>query len=121
MALFGTKKKVTAKKTVKTVAPKSVEDISGRLENVLKNPWLSEKALIGTEKGIYVFEIPTRATKKDVADAVTKIYKVTPRKVTVVNTPGKRKPLRSKRGWGQRAARRKAYVFLKAGETIQFA
>jgi len=92
----------------------------GRLENILKAPWLSEKALIGTERGIYVFEIPQRATKQDVAEAVQLIYKVTPKKVTVVNLPAKKVSLRTRRGTGSRARRHKAYVHLKAGDSIQF-
>ncbi len=123
MALFKTTKKTTksAKAKAPAKASKEIRDVSGRLENVLKAPWLSEKALIGTEKGIYVFAVPPEATKKDIAQAVEKIYKVTPKKISVVNLPGKRKPMRSKRGFGRRAARHKAYVHLKKGDTIQFA
>lgn len=121
MALFETKKKVTKKVVAPKAVKKDVSDVAGRLENVLKAPWLSEKALIGTEKGVYVFAVPPEATKTDIKLAVQKIYNVTPRKVGIVNTPGKRKALRSKRGFGTRAARHKAYVYLKKGETIQFA
>ena len=122
MALFGTSnKKKTAKAPKASVLAKDVKDESGRLERMLTAPWLSEKALIGTEKGVYVFEVPGSATKTDIAAAVEKIYKVTPRKIAIVNTPGKRKKLRRKRGFGTRAARTKAYVYLKKGETIAFA
>ncbi len=121
MALFSSKKKTVKKKATAPKVHKDVHDTDGRLEGVLKAPWLSEKALIGTEKGIYVFAVPAEATKKDIVRAVEKIYKVTPRKVNVVNTPGKRKALRQKRGFGTRAARHKAYVFLKKGDTITFA
>ena len=111
------KEKVVAVKAMKGL-PK---DISGKLSNIISAPWLSEKALIGTEKGVYVFAIPTTATKIDVALAVQKIYNVVPRKVNVVNLPGKRKALKTRRGFGVRAGKRKAYVFLNKGETIQFA
>lgn len=127
MAIFGTKKEAV-KKVKKEKAPKKVsremhvvKDESGKLSDKLKAPWLSEKALIATEKGIYTFHIPAEATKKDVALAVEKIYKVVPRKVTVVNLPAKRVSLRNRRGFGTRAARRKAYVFLNKGDTIEFA
>lgn len=120
MALFSTKKK-TVKKAAAPKAAKEVRDNAGRLENVIKAPWLSEKALIATEKGVYVFAVPPEATKKEIALAIEKIYKVVPTKVNVVNLPGKRKALRQKRGFGTRAARHKAYVFLKKGDTITFA
>ena len=131
MALFSnnTKKKDStlpaskqAKKT--SVVPKKVtkklpED--GRLENILVAPWLSEKALIGTENGVYVFEVPRSATKPEVSAAIEMIYKVTPKKIRMVNLPAKKVSLRSRRGMGARARRHKAYVYLQSGETIQFA
>ena len=107
MALFSknTKKPATkkaSKKAVKVASP--------------------EKALAHTrlEKGIYVFAVPPEATKTEVALAVERIYKVVPVKVNIANLPGKMKPMRAKRGRGQRARRHKAYVFLKKGDSIQF-
>lgn len=93
----------------------------GRLDGVLKAPWMSEKALIATEAGVYVFAVPPEVTKTDVAAAIEAIYKVKPRKVNIVNMPGKPKPMRNKRGVGYRARRHKAYVYLKKGETITLA
>jgi large subunit ribosomal protein L23 len=121
MALFSNTPKKTVKKTAapKAAAKKLPED--GRLENVLVAPWLSEKALIGTESGVYVFEVPARATKTDVKAAVELIYKVKPTKIRMVNLPAKKVSLRTRRGIGSRARRHKAYVYLKKGETIQFA
>lgn len=130
MALFPTKPKKTVAKTSapKAKKPKKIVKAASsekalsntRLENVLKAPWMSEKALIGTERGVYVFAVPPEATKHDVAKAVERIYKVIPVKVNIANLPGKKKPMRAKRGRGQRARRHKAYVYLKKGETIQF-
>lgn len=127
MALFSktTKKKAPAKKTVKTekkVAAAGEKALSNsKLESVLKAPWLSEKALIGTERGVYVFAVPSDATKTQVKAAIERIYKVVPVKVNVVNLPAKSKTLRHKRGVGSRGMRHKAYVYLKKGETITFA
>ncbi len=90
------------------------------LENVLLAPWLSEKALIGTEKGVYVFNVPLRANKLEVKKAVERVFKVVPTAVNIVNVRGKSKSLRTKRGFGVRSKRRKAYVYLKKGDTIQF-
>jgi large subunit ribosomal protein L23 len=122
MALFSTDTKKTLKKAS---APKAVSEKKfpedGRLEGILARPWLSEKALIGTENGVYVFEVPARATKTTVSQAVQMIYKVTPRQVRMVNLPAKKVNLRTRRGVGTRARRHKAYVYLKKGETIQFA
>lgn len=123
MALFGNKKNTAKKETkAKSVAATPEKALANsKLENVIKAPWLSEKALIGTEKGIYVFEVPADATKPQIKAAVERIYKVVPKKVTVANLPGKLKNLRHKRGQAARPARHKAYVHLKKGDTITFA
>lgn len=125
MALFGnTKKTATAKapkvKKVRKPVAETKKALDGRLERVIRAPWLSEKALIATEKGVYVFAVPADATKTDVKDAIELIYKVRPRKVTMVNLPAKKVALRTRRGTGSRARRHKAYVHLKKGETIAF-
>ncbi len=115
MAIFGTKK------STPPAAVREVKDAAGKLSDVLLAPWLSEKALIGTEKGVYAFHVPMTANKHDVALAIKKTYGVTARKVTMVNLPGKKVAMRTRRGTGTRADRRKAYVHLKKGDTIQFA
>jgi large subunit ribosomal protein L23 len=124
MALFSSnKKKTTTKSAKQTVSskPAAVKSVDGREHEVIRAPWLSEKALIGTENGVYVFAVPADATKTQIAAAVEVIYNVQPRQVRVVNLPAKRKALRTRRGFGVRAARHKAYVYLKKGDTIQFA
>ena len=89
--------------------------------DILIAPWFSEKALIQTDKGVYAFSVPHTANKYEIAKAIKEIYKVTPRQVRIVNLPGKPVSMRTRRGSATRAARRKAYVYLKKGETIQFA
>ena len=125
MALFSNDKKTTKAKSHKSTTRNWGRGIlpadDARLANVLKRPWFSEKALIGTENGVYVFEVPESATKIDVANAVIAAYKVTPMKVRMVNLPAKKVSLRTRRGVGTRARRHKAYVYLKAGDTITFA
>ena len=124
MALFGTKKVNKKDKSVKADTKKSVArakiSANGVAHDIIRAPWFSEKALIVTEKGVYTFGVSTRATKAEIAGAIKEIYKVTPRKIRIVNLPAKRKAMRTKRGVGVRAARRKAYVYLNKGETIQF-
>lgn len=119
MALFTTSKKNTksgaAPSTPKT---KALAREDGRLSDVLKAPWFSEKALIGTERGVYVFQVPADATKPEVAAAIEKFYKVTPVKIRMANLPAKTVSLRTRRGIGTRARRHKAYVYLKKGDTL---
>ncbi|KND50304.1 MAG: ribosomal protein L23 [Parcubacteria bacterium C7867-007] len=119
MPLFSSDTKKSKKESVRSKQPVSKND-DGRLANVLIAPWLSEKALLSSGSGVYVFQIPADATKLEVAAAVEKIYKVTPRKVHVANLPAKSVSLRTRRGTGTRARRHKAYVYLAKGDSIEF-
>lgn len=121
MALFSKTKKTAAKKEVRVSAEGKAAPQTGKLAGILSQPWFSEKALIGTEKGVYVFAVPPTATKTDVAAAVESIYNVKPRKVRMAHLPAKKKQLRGRRGMGTRSRRHKAYVFLKKGETLAIA
>lgn len=115
MALFSS----DTKKSAKPAAKKAVQADDGRLANVLTGPWFSEKALIGTENGVYVFRVPADVTKPQIRAAVEKFYNVTPRQIRIVNLPAKTRALRTRRGVGTRARRHKAYVYLKKGDSIQ--
>jgi|TARA_R110000824_G_scaffold401771_1_gene615758 large subunit ribosomal protein L23 len=119
MAIFSTNKKTTKKAPVKARGVLAADD--ARLANVLKRPWFSEKALIGTEHGVYTFEVLPAATSTDIANAIEKAYGVVPAQVRLVNLPAKKVGLRGRRGEGSRARRHKAYVTLKKGDTISFA
>ena len=121
MAIFGDKKKEKKEKTQVKRTAQAVVLPQGRAHDVIRAPWLSEKALITTEKGVYAFEVSSSATKPQMAGAIKEIYKVSPRMVRIVNLPAKKKPLRSRRGVGTRAARTKAYVYLNQGDTITLA
>lgn len=123
MAIFGDKKKEKKEKGAKTARvhhaqAKKLSD--GVAHEIIRAPWFSEKALIITEKGVYTFMVPKRATKMEIAGAIKEVYKVEPRKIRIVNLPGKKKAMRTRRGVGVRAARHKAYVYLNDGDTIQF-
>ena len=124
MALFGKKKETKEKKapaSPKTRKARQAKLADGIAHEIIRAPWFSEKALIVTDKGVYTFDVSTRATKSQIAGAIKEIYKVEPCKIRIVNLPAKRKAMRTKRGIGTRAARCKAYVYLNAGDTIQFA
>lgn len=118
MAIFG--KKTKSEKKASAGRARATTLKSGSAHDTLRAPWFSEKSLIITEKNVYVFSVPARATKAEIAGAVKEVYGVAPRKVSVAGLPAKSKALRTRRGVGTRAARRKAYVYLNAGDKIQF-
>ncbi|OHA26882.1 MAG: 50S ribosomal protein L23 [Candidatus Taylorbacteria bacterium RIFCSPHIGHO2_02_FULL_44_36] len=80
-------------------------------------PRVTEKATTVAENGIHVFEVEKDASKKEIADAVKNLYKVSPIKINVVKTPRKQVFVRGKKGF--KAGGKKAYVYLKKGEKIE--
>ena len=132
MAIFGSKKTGTKKAAapgglsdvVKTVSSgaggKKLPVVAG-VSNVIRRPRLTEKAANLSSLNIYTFDVVPGASKQDVARALLSLYKVTPAKINVVNTKGKDVSLRTRRGKGTQNKTRKAYVYLKKGDTIDFA
>ncbi|MEZ4103150.1 MAG: 50S ribosomal protein L23 [Candidatus Paceibacterota bacterium] len=60
----------------------------------------------------------TKASKLEIVKAIKSIYKVTPIKVNVVAVPKKR--VVRKNTLGVKGGGKKAYVFLKKGDKIEF-
>lgn len=84
---------------------------------IIKSPVVTEKAVTLSEQNQFVFWVDVAANKKTVKEAIEFVYKV---KVTSVNTQrlyGKFKT--QGRTGGRRAIRKKAYVTLKEGDTIE--
>ena len=88
-------------------------------ELIIKKPRITEKSGLQAEmNGVYTFEVMGQANKKSVAKAVKEIYKVTPVKVNIVNLPAKKVFARGK--VGRKTGVKKAVVFLKKGDKIEF-
>lgn len=86
---------------------------------ILLAPRITEKGAYLSAAGVYVFNIARDANKVQVADAIRDTFKVTPRKVTVVNMPRKQTATRGTNRKGTTRAQKKAYVYLKKGDTIE--
>ena len=132
MAIFGknkTEKKAPAKTVkatkstkaqAKTVAVPAVKAAVGAPASVLIAPHVTEKAGLANEKGnMYTFKVTTNATKHTITHEVKTKYKVTPTKVNIVILPGRQVFVRGKKG--MQSGFKKAYVFLKKGDKIDFA
>lgn len=121
MALFGSKKeteKKVAKPKAEQAALAAVNTSTSEIASVIKHARITEKASMQQGSSVYVFDVATSATKRDIARAVTAIYKVVPRKVTVVSI--RRKSVRNARTGraGMKGGGKKAYVYLKSSDTI---
>ena len=84
-------------------------------------PRNTEKGAHLSAQGAYLFNVTLGANKREVAQAIQTLYKVTPRKVTFAAVPRKRVITRGTNRVGHTARGKKAYVFLKAGDTIEIA
>lgn len=87
--------------------------------DVIKRPIITEKATqLRTEKNTIVLEVAKQATKKEIKDAVEKLFKVKVVDVRTAIIPGKWK--RVGRSMGKTSSWKKAYVTLKEGEKTDF-
>ena len=147
MALFDTFKKKPAEKKEKAASPvvkkadtkksapkaeapkKAVVETGTRaiskaggidLSMVIREPRITEKASSLSEHGAYVFHVHQSATKPMIARAITARYAVTPVKIAVVTIPTKRRQSRTTGAMYSVGGGKKAVVYLKKGEKIEF-
>jgi large subunit ribosomal protein L23 len=121
MGIFSRTKTPSAKTTNENVTPAVLTGAHAtdyNLMAVIEKPHLTEKAMSQNERNVYTFMVAKNATKYTVAQAVKEVYKVTPVKVNIVNKlpnksmSGARGRMVSQKGY------KKAYVYLKKGDTI---
>lgn len=88
--------------------------------SVLIRPRITEKAAgLAEDVRAYVFDVTPESTKTQIKEAVQELYNVTAEKVRIVQVPSKN--VRSRRGIkGVKSGGKKAYVFLKKGDSIEF-
>ncbi|MSR81355.1 MAG: 50S ribosomal protein L23 [Candidatus Latescibacteria bacterium] len=85
--------------------------------NILNRPILTEKATAAREAtNTYTFRVVPGATKVQIRQAVESIFSVHVKSVRTVSVPSR--PKRQGAFQGRRSGWKKAYVSLKAGESI---
>jgi large subunit ribosomal protein L23 len=120
MALFSQKKKTKEESVVESKPLPNTKALSTdrNLDNVIIGPRLTEKTVQKGEQNVYTFVVRRDATKYIVRDTIKALYNVTPVKVNIVN----KKPAERTQGSRSRtkhvAGQKKAYVYLKKGDTI---
>ncbi len=111
-----------SKKTKKTAVAATAVAVTGSSTygaNYLVRPRLTEKAGVRAEmENAYTFEVSPRATKDGVKKAIVEMYKVTPVKVNIINLPAKE--VFSRGRVGRTSGVKKAVIFLKKGDKIEF-
>jgi len=88
------------------------------MTTIIKNPRITEKASFQAEQNVYTFDITKSANKTEIKKAIFALYKVKPVKVNVLTIL--KKNIISKGKAGVRGGGRKAFVYLKKGDRIEF-
>jgi large subunit ribosomal protein L23 len=89
------------------------------LHQIIRKPLITEKSSLQKEEGqVVVFEVAREANKIEIKQAVEKAFDVKVKNVNTVLVAGKSK----RRGLviGKRSNRKKAYITLEAGSSIDF-
>ncbi|MEN9922145.1 MAG: ribosomal subunit protein large subunit ribosomal protein [Candidatus Parcubacteria bacterium] len=120
MALFGKKKETKEESVVevKKGAVSQAQSTDRNLDAIIVGPRITEKSVMQGEQNVYTFTVKRDVNKFQVRDAIKALYKVTPVKINIVN----KKPAERMQGSRNRtkhvAGMKKAYVYLKKGDTI---
>ena len=88
------------------------------IKNPIKRPKITEKASLLAERNVYTFDITSGANKQEIKKAIFTLYKVKPVKVNVLSIPRKNIVMKGKPG--VRGGGRKALVYLKKGDKLEF-
>ncbi len=94
------------------------KNISKKRTIVLNQPRITEKATMLSGFGCYTFEVPKDATKPEVLKTIESLYKVKPIKVRMITIPAKNVFKRGRAG--VKSGGKKAIIYLKKGETLEF-
>jgi large subunit ribosomal protein L23 len=84
--------------------------------DLIKKPVITEKATMAAESNAFVFQVAMDATKPQIKEAVEAVFGVKVKAVNTTITKGKAKKFRGRAG--ERSDKKKAYVTLEAGNSI---
>ena len=84
---------------------------------IIKAPLITEKSKNGETLNQYTFKVSEKATKREIKEAVEKIFKVEVENISTLNMKVKKKRVGRYSGLSNRC--KKAIVTLKAGQTIE--
>ncbi len=84
----------------------------------IKDPRVTEKSSVAAEQNVYYFNVVPSANKTEIKKAIFALYKVKPTKVNVL--PIKSKKVFTRGKLGMKVGGKKAVVYLKKGDKIEF-
>lgn len=125
MALFSRKKQTApaaadapATEATPQESPRRALPTDGDLSAIIVRPKITEKAVTKSEQNVYTFVVRREATKHQVRAAIKALYNVTPVKVNIVNKRPTTAVSRLRGTAKHVPGQKKAYVYLKEGDTI---
>jgi len=89
-----------------------------KIKNTIKNPRVTEKANNVSTQNVYTFNVAVSANKKEIKKTIFSLYKVKPVKINILPVPYKN--ITSKGKKGTRGGGKKAVVYLKKEDKIEF-
>lgn len=107
------KKEEVVKKEVKVKTQQSL-----LAAELLLKPHITEQSNLLAQKNIYTFRVRPSANKILIKKAIKEMYGFEPLKIRVINMPAKKRKVRGK--IGIKSGFKKALVYLKEGEKIEF-
>ena len=87
--------------------------------DVIVSPVVSEKSYTLLDDNVYTFVVHPGASKPEIKDAVESIFSVKVLKVNTLNRRGKRNRNRKDNTWGKKPSRKRAFVTLAEGDSIE--
>ena len=88
------------------------------ITQIIKNPRITEKGSLNAESNVYTFDVVKNANKTEIKKAIFALYKVHPVKVNVL--PVTKKNVAFKGHVNKKGGGKKALVYLKKGDKIEF-
>ena len=111
-------KKTERVETKKETSPKA-KDSATDLTGIIIKPRITEKASnLVEDNNVYTFDILAGSTTQEVSKAIESHYKVKPLKVNITDVKSKRVLRRGKKG--MKSGGKKAMVYLRKGDKIEF-
>ena len=86
--------------------------------DAIKHPRITEKGSRLQESNAYVFQVAKGAGKNEIKQAIFQLYKIKPIRVNILAIPEKK--INSRGRVGVKTGGRKAVVYLKKGDKIEF-
>ena len=88
------------------------------LYNTIIAPVITEKATKISEKNQYVFKVKIDSNKKEIKQAIEKLFKVKIKKIKTIKIKGKSKIFKGTKG--RRSDYKKAIICLNKGENLDY-